>query len=107
MRRGSYINLNCGLSALGEYLTIKPGQPLISLGEENSRAVLMHPAQQETVRTVAQVIGWLRACETLEHRFEFQRHLFGYLYEVEERRGQCSKVLKRLRRGQSLPADVP
>jgi hypothetical protein len=67
----------------------------------------MHPAQQEMVRTVAQLISWLRACETLEHCFEFQCHLFGYLYEVEERRGQCSKVLKRLRRGQNLPAEVP
>ena len=67
----------------------------------------MHPAQQAMVGTIAQLITWLRACETLEHCFEFQRHLFGYLYEVEERRGQCSRVLKRLRRGQRLPVDVP
>jgi hypothetical protein len=50
----------------GEYLTIKPGQPLTSLGEENSRAVLIHPAQQEMANTVAQLIAWLRACETPE-----------------------------------------
>ena len=88
-------------------MTIKPGQPLISLGEENSRAVLIHPAQQEMANTVAKLIAWLRACETPEDCFEFQRHLFGYLYEVEERRAQCSRVIKRLRRGQSPPADVP
>ena len=57
--------------------------------------------------TIAQLITWLRACETMEHCYEFQRHLLGYLYEVEERRAQCSRVIKRLRRGQSLPADVP
>ena len=88
-------------------MTIKPGQPLISLDEENSRAVLMHPAQQEMANIVAQLITWLRACETPEHCFEFQGYLFRYLYQVEERRGQCSRVLKRLRRGQSLPADIP
>lgn len=88
-------------------MTIKPGQPLLSIGEENSRAVLMHPAQQDMVHTVARLITWFRACETLDHCFEYQSHLFGYLHEVEERRGQCSRVLKRLRRGQSLPADVP
>jgi hypothetical protein len=66
----------------------------------------MHPAQQEMVRTIAQLITWLRACESLEHCYEFQRHLFGYLYKAEERRGECSRVVKRLRRGQSLPADV-
>jgi hypothetical protein len=88
-------------------LTIKPGQPLISLDEENTRAVLVHPAQQETANIVAQLITWLRACETPEDCFEFQGYLFRYLYDVEERRGQCSRVLKRLRRGQSLPAAVP
>jgi hypothetical protein len=88
-------------------LTIKPGQPLVSLDEENSRAVLMHPAQQEMVNTIAQLITWLRACETPEHCFEFQGYLLRYLYEAEERRGQCSRVLKRLWRRQSLPAGVP
>jgi hypothetical protein len=88
-------------------LTIKPGQLLISLSEEYPRAVLMHPAQQEMANTIAQLITWLRACETLEHCYEFQRHLFGYLYEAQERHQQCSRVVKRLKRGQSLPTDVP
>jgi hypothetical protein len=67
----------------------------------------MHPAQQEMVNTIAQLITWLRACETPEHCFEFQGYLLRYLYEAEERRGQCSRVLKRLWRRQSLPAGVP
>ena len=46
-------------------MTIKPGKSLISIGEEHSRAVLMHPAQQEMANTIAQLITWLRACETL------------------------------------------
>ena len=87
-------------------MTIKPGQPLVSLGEAEPLAVLRHPAQQAMLSTIAQLITWLRACETMEHCYEFQRHLLGYLYEVEERRAQCSRVTKRLRRGQSLPADV-
>ena len=62
----------------------------------------MHPAQQKMANTIAQLITWLRACETLEHCYEFQRHLFGYLYEAQERHQQCSRVVKRLKRGQSL-----
>jgi hypothetical protein len=85
-------------------LTIKPGQSLVSLSEENSRAVLMHPAQQEAADTVAQLITWLRTCETPEDCFEFQRYLFRDLHEVQERRGQCSRVLTRLRRGGTATA---
>ena len=55
------------------------------------------------ISTIAQLITWLRACETAEDCYEFQRHLLGNLYEVEERRAQCSRVTKRLRRGQKLP----
>jgi hypothetical protein len=87
-------------------LRIKTRQPLVSLGEVNAWAVLLHPAQKEIVGTIAQLITWLRTCETPEHCFEFQRYLFGHLHHVEERRGACSRVLKRLRRGQSIPADV-
>lgn len=69
--------------------------------------MLRHPAQQAMLSTITELIGWLRSCETPEDCYDFQRRLFGYLYEVEERRGQCSRVTKRLQRGQSVPADVP
>jgi hypothetical protein len=88
-------------------LSIKPGQPLVSLDYTQSSAVIRHPAQQATASTIAQLITWLRSCETPEDYYEFQRHLFGYLFEVEERRAQCSRVTKRLGRGERLPADVP
>lgn len=87
-------------------MAIKPGQPLVSLAEEHSREVLQHPAQQAMVSTIAQFITQLRVLETPEGYYEFQRFLLAQLYEVEERRAQCSRVSKRLRRGQSVPADV-
>jgi hypothetical protein len=87
-------------------LAIKPGQPLVSLAEEHSREVLNHPAQLAMVSTIAQFITRLRVLETPEDYFEFQRYLLAQLYEVEERRAQCSRVTKRLRRGQSVPADL-
>lgn len=88
-------------------MTVKPGQALVSLAEAESAAVLRHPSQQAITSTITQMISWLRACETLEDCYEFQRHLFGCLYEVEERRAQCSRVTKRLERGQNIPANVP
>ena len=39
--------------------------------------------------------------------YEFQRLLFGLLYQVEERRGQCSRMIKRLQRGRGAPQDAP
>ncbi len=49
----------------------------------------------------------LRACYEASDYYEFQRHLFEAVYRVEERRAQCSRVLKRLRRGKSLPTGLP
>lgn len=72
-----------------------------------SGAVLTHPAQQAIVPRLAQLITWLRACEEPADFYEFQRHLFGNLYAVEERRAQCSRIIKRLRNGRSLPTDAP
>lgn len=88
-------------------MSIKPGQGLTSLGHEGALAILRHPAQQATASNIAQLISWLRSCETPSDFFEFQRHLFGYLYQVEERRAQCSRIVKRLKRGEKLPADAP
>jgi hypothetical protein len=71
------------------------------------RAVIQHPAQQAMVSTTLQLITLLRACETLEDYYDFQRQLFDCLYEIEERKAHCSRVAKRLRRGERLPPDVP
>jgi hypothetical protein len=77
-------------------LTIKSTQALIDLGGERPAAVLNHPAQRAMVPTIAQLVSWLRECRTPSDFYEFQQRLFGYLYEVEERRGQCSRIVKRL-----------
>ena len=47
------------------------------------------------------------ACEQLSDFYEFQWHVFDYLHQVEERRGQCSRMIKRLKRGEPPPRDAP
>jgi len=88
-------------------LTIKAGQVLRSLDPDTLVAIMRHPAQQETAADIAELIGGLRKCKQPSDYYEFQRYLFGLVYEVEERRAQCSRIIKRLRRGGTLPADVP
>jgi hypothetical protein len=88
-------------------MTIKPGQALASLGPHLSSAVMNHPAQRASFGRIAGLIGDLRACEQPGDFYEFQRRLFGHLYQVEERRGQCSRMIKRLRRRQGSPQEAP
>jgi hypothetical protein len=88
-------------------LTIKPGQPLVSLGETEPLTVLRHPAQQAMVTTIAKLIAWMRDCNTLQDCYDFQQCLFGYLYKTQERHQQCSRIVKRLTRGKTLPANAP
>jgi len=88
-------------------MTIKTGQALVSLGPQASSAVMSHPAQRASFGRIAGLIGDLRACEQPGDFYEFQRRLFGYLYQVEERRGQCSRMIKRLGRGRGAPQDAP
>lgn len=70
-------------------MTIKPAQELISLGPDKSGTVMGHPAQQAHFGRVAELIGWLRACEQPGDFYEFQQRLFGDIHQVEERRAQC------------------
>lgn len=88
-------------------MTIKPGQSIRSLSEAEAPAVLNHPAQKAAVPLITQLITWLRECKTPEDCYEFQRELFARLYEVEERRAQCSRVIKRFADGKKPPGDVP
>ena len=88
-------------------MTIKTGQALVSLGPQLSSAVMSHPAHRASFGRIADLIGELRACEQPGDFYEFQRRLFGHLYQVEERRGQCSQMIKRLRRGRGAPRDAP
>jgi len=68
---------------------------------------MAHPAQRAIFHRVVELIEQLRALEQSADFYEFQRRLFGLLYQVEERRGQCSKMIKRLRRGRGAPQDAP
>jgi hypothetical protein len=88
-------------------LALKAGQGIGLLTPEMSGAVLTHPAHQANIRCIAQLIAWLRACEKKNDFYEFQRHLFGDLQKAEERRAQCSRIIKRFRTGRSLPRDAP
>jgi hypothetical protein len=56
---------------------------------------------------IVELIEQLRALEQPADFYEFQRLLFGLLYELEERRSQCSRMIERLRRGRGAPGDVP
>jgi hypothetical protein len=81
---------------------------LRSLDQESLVKVMMHPAQRETAADIAELIGGLRKCEQLSHLYELQHYLFGLVYQVEERRFQCARILELLKKRGRLPAkDVP
>lgn len=92
---------------MAQALTIKAGQALVSLADDQVEAAIAHPAQQANVRRVAALIERLHVCETPDDYTLLQRQLFGYLYSAEEARGGCSRAIKRLRRGESVPPDAP
>lgn len=87
--------------------TIKPGQQLATLPPEALTAVMLHPAQVAAVQHVTDLISQLRNCEEPKDFYDFQKLLFGHVYSTEERRAQCSRMIKRLSRGESVPADPP
>ena len=80
-------------------MTIKAGQELRSLDQNTLVAVMRHPAQAETASDIAELIEGLRKCEQPSDYYEFQRYLFGLVYRVEERRAQCSRIIKRRHSG--------
>ena len=45
----------------------------------------------------AELIRFLRTCETPAQSFEFQRLLFAEIYRIEERGAECNRVRKRLK----------
>lgn len=87
-------------------MTLKPGQKLKLLDPDDLSALFAHPVQHENFTKVRGLIEMLRTCESPADYYEFQRHLFKAVYEAEERRAQCSRVLKRFRTGKGVPADV-
>jgi hypothetical protein len=86
---------------------VKAGESIQSLSVEEIDTVLVHPSQQALLSRLAELIEWLKSCESPDDYYDFQWHLVGELYKVEERRGLCTRVVKTLRRGKGLPADSP
>lgn len=84
-----------------------PGQALLSLPHELIDEVLNHPAQRANIKAIAGLITLLRECKEWSDLHEFQKYLFRELHQVEERRAECSRIIKRLQRGEKLPKDCP
>ncbi|HVQ39016.1 MAG TPA: hypothetical protein VMS31_15875 [Pyrinomonadaceae bacterium] len=86
---------------------LKPGQKLTSLDPYELGELFKHPVQHTNFDHVHELVAMLHSCKSPADYSEFQGHLFKAVYQVEERRGQCSRVLKRFRGGKGPPADVP
>lgn len=91
----------------GYLVNIKAGRSIKLLSPSLIEAVFRHPAHRANPPRIAELIGWLRVCEHPVDFNAFQRHLFGDVYRAEERRAQCSRIIKRLKRGERLPKDTP
>jgi hypothetical protein len=107
MRPGDSPATSSSVPHEGNTVTIKAGQPLVSLARADARDILKHPAQQAMLGTIAKFITLLRELKTPEDCHEFQHYLFAEIHKADERRGKCSRVAKRLRRGERLPANAP
>ncbi len=88
-------------------MAIKAGQHIKLLDGEMMWAVVTHPTQRENIARVAHLIRHMRSCSSPADYNDFQRYLFRDLHSIEELRGGCSRVIKRLKRGQQPPADAP
>ena len=69
--------------------------------------VLTHPRHQATQEILADLITRLRACETDQEGYEFQRDLLTQRLAVEEDRGRFNQAIKRMKSGKQPMADTP
>src|SRR5436309_6192220 len=86
---------------------LKAGQSVRSLDATTLSRIALHPLQQGNVARVEELVSWLSSCASPEDLFEFQRHLFGAIYQMQERRGRCTRAAKRLQDGRSVQGDAP
>ena len=80
---------------------------LKTMDAERLQLLVLHPAQLRLADTITALLADLRTCTTPEDYYGFQGTLFHELHDVETRRAQVSRVVKRLRRGESIPMDAP
>ncbi|MEU4383563.1 hypothetical protein [Micromonospora echinofusca] len=70
--------------------------------------ILTHPRHQQMLRTMIGLIADLRRCRLAADLYEFQEQLFRLVLEVEQRRSEISRVVKRLKKpGGRVPRDAP
>lgn len=86
---------------------LRPGQHIRGIKDEVAAQVVTHHRHRENVKTVDRLLAHLGTCQTSEDLFEFQRHLFGAVFSTETHRAACSRIRKRLIRGERLPRDAP
>jgi hypothetical protein len=78
-----------------------------ALGDQ-ADLIMTHPRHQQALRTLIELITDLRRCRQPAEQVEFQGGLLRIVLEVEERRSEIKRVLKRLGRpGGTVPRDAP
>lgn len=80
---------------------------LIDLPEEQARQVFGHPLIQETYYALPELIVSLRQCRGFEDCYHFQQDLLARVLAVQGHRQACNRIVRRLRRGESVPTDAP
>ena len=80
--------------------------PLDELPAEKISAIQTHPIHQEGMRTVVRLIHQLRNSTCDSDLYEFQQELLARVLATEEHRAGCSRVVKRLKRGEGVPVDA-
>ncbi|MGW5434433.1 hypothetical protein ACWET9_46185 [Streptomyces sp. NPDC004059] len=70
-------------------------------------AMVKHPFHRENAERLIGFIRDLRRCHSPEDYVAFQEQLLHAALAANEARAQRSRVIKRLRKGEKLPADAP
>jgi hypothetical protein len=69
--------------------------------------VFLHPIHRDAFRDSVELIADLRKCQTYRDYYQFQQKLLGKVLEIQEHRGACRRMAKRLRKGKAVPAGSP
>ena len=97
---------NSEMSETSGTLDVMP-QLLIDMPEERARQIFAHPLIEDTYYEVHQLIVDLRRSRTYEDYYHFQQDLLEKVLAVQGHRRACTRVVRRLRRGESVPSDAP
>jgi hypothetical protein len=65
--------------------------PLARLPPEQIGLVLTHPFQTSTIDVLVQLLSELRSLRTFAEYYEFQRKLFGAVFEADTRRAHARR----------------